>query len=165
MDNPTIIQIAADDDNNIDQIVAMTTAFSAESHIYERMKFNPAKCREYIKAHTKPGAAVYAAVKDGIVLGYAILAIDKQYIDEANFEIITIYVPKEHRKTGAGRALAEALVETMDLNRCKYGQISICCAMKEDEELINKLTANMFKKLGFYQIGIIMGRRGLSWES
>lgn len=165
MDKPEILQIASDHQAYIDQIVSMTQQFAQESHIYEKLGLNPDKFDAYLHAHTKPPACVYAAVRDGIVLGYAIFVIDKAYIDEKNFEIITIYVPPEHRNTGAGRALAEALVDTMDLNGCKYGQISVCCAMKENEELINTLTENMFKKLGFYQIGTILGRKGLSWES
>lgn len=160
-----VIQIGEGHADYIDQIVALTHRFSYESHIYERLGFNPEKFRHYIIEHTAAPASVYAAIVDGTVAGYAIFYIDTQYIDEPNFEIITIYVPPEFRKSGAGRRLAEALVDTMDLNGCKYGQISICCAMKENEELINALTRNMFAKLGFYQIGFIMGRRGKSWES
>lgn len=159
-----IIQVGQDSADYIDQIVAMTQRFSHESHIYEKLGFNPEKFREYLIAHTKDPASVFAAVRQGTVMGYVIFFIDTAYIDLPNFEIITIYVAPEFRKSDAGRALAKALVDTMDLNGCKYGQISICCAMKVDEDLINALTANMFKKLGFYQIGIILGRRGKSWE-
>lgn len=160
-----IIQIGEGHADFIDQITAMTHRFSYESHIYERMGFNPAKFRAYLIEHTRPGAIVYAAMRGDTVMGYAIAFIDTAYIDQPNFEIITIFVAPEFRKADAGRALTKALVDTMDLNGCKYGQISICCAMKEDEDLINMLTANMFKKQGFYQIGIIMGRKGASWDS
>jgi ribosomal protein S18 acetylase RimI-like enzyme len=158
-----IRQVGACEDDLIDQITAMTHRFSHESHIYEQMDFNPEKFRRYIKAHCAAPASVYAAMRGDTVTGYTVFAIDTQYIDQANFEIITIYVPPEFRKTDAGRMLAQSLVDTMDLNGCKYGQVSICCAMKHNEELINALTQNMFKKLGFYQIGTIMGRRGKSW--
>lgn len=160
-----IIQIGAGLVNHIDQIVAMTKEFSAESHIYERLGFNPEKFRHYVVAHTNAPAIVYAAVRGETVMGYAIAFIDKVYIDQPNFEIITIFVAKEFRRSDAGRKLANALVDTMDLNGCKYGQIGICCAMKENEDLINTLTMNMFKKHGFYQIGVIMGRKGEKWDS
>lgn len=160
-----IIQIGAGHADYIDQITLMTHRFSYESHIYERMGFNPEKFKEYLVAHTKPGAVVYAAMRGDTVMGYCIAFIDTAYIDEPNFEIITIFVAPEFRKTDAGRKMAEALVATMDINGCKYGQISICCAMKENEDLINMLTQNMFRKLGFYQIGTIMGRKGAKWDS
>jgi len=159
-----INQVGIEHADTIEQIVAMTQLFSNESHIYERLGFNPDKFREYIKAHTQAPASVYAAMRGKTVMGYCIFFIDQQYIDEKNFEIITIYVAKEFRKSDVGRMMAQAMVDTMDLNGCKYGQISICCAMKENEDLINWLTQNMFKKLGFYQIGTIMGRKGASWE-
>jgi ribosomal protein S18 acetylase RimI-like enzyme len=161
----TIKQIAIDHDDLIEQIVLMTHRFSFESHIYEQLGFDPDKFRDYLKVHMQAPAAVYAAMRGDTVMGYAIFFIDTAYINQPNFEIVTIYVAPEFRKTNAGRTLAEALVETMDINGCKYGQVSICCAMKHNEDLINMLTQNMFKKLGFYQIGTIMGRRGLSWES
>lgn len=164
-DKTRIVQLGTADGDYIGQIVAMTQRFSTESHIYERLGFNPAKFKAYLEAHMAPPAAVYAACRGETVTGYAIFFIDTAYIDEKNFEIITIYVPPEFRKSDAGRALATALADTMDLNGCKYGQISICCAMKDDESLINALTANLFKKHGFYEIGTIMGRRGKSWES
>lgn len=160
-----VVQVDSDSADYIDQIVAMTQRFSQESHIYERLRFSPEKFRHYLIDHTHPPASVYAAVANGTVAGYAIFFIDMQYIDEANFEIITIYVPPEFRRSGAGRKLADALTQTMDMNDCKYGQISICCAMKENEELINTLTQNMFKKVGFYPIGTIMGRKGKTWDS
>lgn len=160
-----IIQIGVHYDDFIDQIVAMTHRFAFESHIYERMGFNPERFREYLKAHMRAPATVYAATRGETVMGYAIAAIDTMYVDEPNFEIITIFVAPEFRKSDAGRLLAKALVDTMDINGCKYGQIGICCAMKENEDLINMLTQNMFKKLGFYQIGIIMGRKGKTWDS
>lgn len=159
-----IIQIGADHADAIEQIVLMTHRFSYESHIYERMGFNPEKFNTYLVEHTKAPAVVYAAMRGDTVMGYAIAFIDTFYIDQPNFEIITIFVAPEFRKSDAGRSLAEALVDTMDINGCKYGQISICCAMKENEDLINMLTQNMFKKLGFYQIGTIMGRKGKSWD-
>lgn len=165
MDSKIVIrQIGAAHADFIEQIVAMTHRFSHESHIYEKLGFNPDKFRAYVKFHTESPAAVFIAEHNGVVTGYAIFFIDQQYITEKNFEIVTIYVPPEYRKTETGRMLASALVQTMDLNGCKYGQISICCAMKENEDLINALTANMFKKFGFYQIGTIMGRKGKIWD-
>lgn len=159
-----ILQIGADHGEYIDQIVAMTAEFSSESHIYDQLGFNPEKFKRYILAHTQAPASIYATKRGETITGYALFYLDSTYIDAVNFEIITIYVPPAHRKSDAGRSLADALVKTMDINGCKYGQVSICCAMKENEELINMLTQNMFRKLGFYKIGVIMGRKGLSWD-
>jgi len=159
-----IKQVGIEHDDIIEQIVAMSHRFSFESHIYEGLKFNQDKFRQHVRNHTQAPTGIYAAMCGETVTGYAAFMIDQHYIDEKNFEILTIYVPSEYRKTDSARALAKALIDTMDINGCKYGQVSICCAMKENEDLINMLTQNLFKKLGFYQIGIIMGRKGKTWE-
>lgn len=165
MDKIKVVQVGFADEDLINQIVDITNEFAHESHIYERLGFNKEKFYWYVKHHTKNPAFVYAAVQGGKVISYCMFEIENMYIDKWNFEIVTIYTPPTHRGSGAAQMLVEYMVMTMDHNNCAYGQVSICCAMKEDAELIDRLTANMFKKHGFYQIGIIMGRKGITWDS
>lgn len=148
----------------IDHVVSMTIAFAGESHIYQRLDFNPQKFEDYVSHFVMDEAAqVYVAVLDGVSLGYTISYVDLIYIDRPQFEIVTLFVPKACRKTGVGRALAKKLADTMDELECHYGHVSICCAMEKDQGLITKLTANMFKKLGFYEVGVVLGRKGEKW--
>ena len=159
-------EITDPSDPLIDGIVAMTVDFTNESHIYQRLGFNTTKFCEYVLDHVnEPTSQCYVVYAGDTAVGYSLSFIDDIYIDKPNFEIVTMYSAKEFRGTQVGRMLANNLADKMDEFCCYYGQVSICCAMENDEHLINQLTANLFKKRGFYEIGVILGKKGKQWDS
>lgn len=160
-----IKEITDPNDPLIAGIVSMTVEFTDASHIYQRLSFNTDKFHQYVLDHvTDPDAQCCAVHVGDTAVGYSLSFVDDMYIDKPNFEIVTMYSAKEFRGTRVGRMLADNLAEKMDELCCHYGQVSICCAMEKDEHLINQLTANLFKKRGFYEIGVILGRKGKQWD-
>lgn len=147
----------------IDDIVEMTHEFAGESSIYQNLGFNKEKFRGWLIGSLQ-GGAVCLMVHDEIeAYGYCLFYIEADYIDRCNMEIVTIYVKPEGRSKGLARKLVQSMVNIQDINNIPYAQVSICAMFEENAELINKLTANVFAKQGYKNIGLIMGRRGDSW--
>lgn len=158
-----IVQIGTDQEDYINQIADMTVTFTDESSLYGFLDFNREKFICWLREYLDDPASVFAAVRDGKVMGYMVFFLDNNYIDQINLEMMTFYVAPQYRGTNAARMLAQAFVDTQDLNGCKLAQVSVCSSMKVNGDRIDRLTENMFKKHGFYQIGTILGRKGKSW--
>lgn len=148
----------------IDQVAELTGIFAGESSIYSKLGFCKRKFVHWLKSQIRGGACIILATVDGQPAGYALAYIDKGYIKRKNFEIITIYVPPEFRNSGVGAKLADYLVDMIEVNECDYSQISICAAFQNDAELIQIATERLFKRRGFYQIGVVLGKKGSSWD-
>ncbi len=148
----------------IDQVGELTDIFSGESAIYSKLGFCKRKFVRWLKTQIRMGACILVATVDDKPAGYALAFIDRWYIKRKNFEIVTIYVPPEFRNSGVGAKLADALCDMIEVNQCHYSQISICAAFQNDAELIQIATERLFKRRGFYQIGVVLGKKGSSWD-
>ena len=153
--------LRADDTDTIDQLIEITETFASESLIYSELGFNGEKFRTYIKSFTQDGTACVVAKIEGKVVGYAPLYIDMNYIDKMNFEIVSIYVPPPYRNSGVGTRIVETLVALLEENKASYSHVAICAYFKQDRELIQKATERLFKRHGFEQIGVILGKKGV----
>lgn len=146
------------------EVVNMTDEFAGESSIYRNLGFDKDKFRYYIQGLLNDGFELKLARINGEAAGYCLYIIEDMYITRFNFEIMTIYTNPRFRARGVDRKLIQEMIRLADEKDCAYSQVSICAHFEEDRDRVNRLTANVFAKFGFEDIGIIMGRKGPNWR-
>ena len=147
-------------DELFEQVCLMTSSFCQESELYHDMDFNISSFGAWLtNIFNNLPTRILTYVKNGVALGYTVYTLEENFQDKTNFEVITLYVPKEARKLGVGRALVEATARDFENSTATMAQVSICAKLKGDTDLINKLTENLYAKCGFEKVGIVMARK------
>tara|TARA_R110000851_G_scaffold287513_2_gene441512 strand:- start:3527 stop:4060 length:534 start_codon:yes stop_codon:yes gene_type:complete len=164
---PTIIvnAVKPDERHLMDWIIHLTEQFISETKVYSQLGFSSVKYREYVKMVLEGNDGVCLIAHDGVkAYGYTLFYAENTYIEQTNCEIVTMYVCPEARGWGVGRALVEETTRIVDANDVAYSQISICGEFEQDGEMMDMLTENLYKKFGFKRMGVILGRKGKSWD-
>lgn len=153
----TIIQRG--DDAAVSEIVELSRAFTEECLLFRSLGFNGEKCKRFSNALMTAGDIIIAHV-DGVPAGYAAVVKDDMLTDNPRLEMVTFYVHPNFRNSGVGAAIADKVVELIDLYGNGYSQLSICAYFEKDRELIQRATELLFRRRGFKQVGVILGKMG-----
>jgi len=155
-----ISTVGSEDTQAINQVVELSRVFTDECLLYRSLGFNQDKCKDFVSKFTIVGTSLLLAHVDGVPAGYSAVVADDMLTDKPRLEMVTFYVHPDFRNTGVGAALADKVVELIELNGNGYSQLSICAYFENDRELIQRATELLFKRRGFKQVGVILGRMG-----
>lgn len=141
------------------------TAYFLESSIMANLGVTKRGFTDYIQSIAAMGWQVRYAEVEGTVAGFIIYCVMSEYSQRKHMEIMNIYVVPEYRNRSIARMLIQDAIRVADKEDCVYSQISIGSLFKKNAEVINRLTANAFKKFGFEEVGVVMGRKGKRWRN
>jgi GNAT superfamily N-acetyltransferase len=102
--------------------------------------------------------SVLVAVEDGIVAGYAILTVMRDFTDEPIGDMYQFYVRPEYRGSGAARGLRDAVVKRFDEWGCPLSHVSADAGIDEDGTA-TLLFRNLWAKVGYDVTGVVMTRK------
>lgn len=148
------------DEEALERITQLSETFAEECELYRILKFNREKFKQYARKFTiaGSGAVIIGASVYGEIVGYTAVVADDMCTDKPRLEMATFYVHPEFRNSGVGAALADKFCELIAINGIEYAQVSICAHFEKDRELIQRATELLFRRRGFKQIGVIMGK-------
>jgi GNAT superfamily N-acetyltransferase len=101
-----------------------------------------------------PLVAAFLAERDGQLIGNAYIYAQNDATEEYIGDLYQFYILPEYRGTGVSRALADLADKQYADWKCKSGYLEAAHGMKGERHL--KLFENLWGRLGFKKIGIVM---------
>jgi len=155
----TVEIIEKGDEAAIKQIVSLSGVFTNECLLFRTLVFDESKCSVFTHKVQQCGDIILACV-DGVAAGYSAVVEDDTVTEKPRLEMVTFYVHPSFRNSGVGAALADKVVELIDERGNGYSQLAICAYFENDREIIQRATELLFKRRGFKQVGVILGKMG-----
>lgn len=123
---------------------------------YSDLTYDPEMARQTILQWI-PETCVLARV-DGNLVGILAMYFTRTYYKETEGDVVIFYVLPEYRGTGVARGLVYALKKISDKQKAAIVYTSSGSGMKGNN---NKLYANLFKKVGFKELGTELIRKNV----
>lgn len=127
-----------------------------EESTYSDLTYDPEMTRKTITSWI-PETCILARV-DGVLVGVLAMYFTRTYYKEYEGDVVIFYVHPDYRGAGVGRGLVNALKEVSDKLGAAVVYTSSGSGMGEEN---NKLYTNLFKKVGFEELGTELIRKNV----
>lgn len=138
---------------DIEKLMELAAQFFAESD-FSDLTYDPALFKRHMVEYaTRPDCALITAWISNLMVGYVVITATREFTAEPIGEMYQFYVMPEYRGTGASRELVKAADAQWQAWGCCRSYSEAAPGMSEKN---NKLFANLWKKQGYKDTGIIM---------
>lgn len=121
---------------------------------YSHLDYDANNCKAMISSWIKDGIGLIIRA-NGIIVAFASISFMRTFYKQVEADIDMFFVLPEYRGTGVARMLSNALSE---IAKEGNAEVVYSSCLSELGEKNNQLYINLWKKLGFRELGTVMVR-------
>lgn len=144
--------------DDVEELARLFQQFFGEADYKSRgIVFSPRKAKNWLTRVIKFGACPHIIARthgyEGEIIGVTSYSLDESFCEQPVAVLGTLYVVPNHRKSAVGRILVAVAVDAAAGDGACAFHAPLASGMMETKTLVN-----LFSRVGFTEIGTILGR-------